>query len=176
MAVFEEVPLIDSLKLPPRDAFDSKQFEVGDEYSAVTRVDCEQFLVLLRDCGIPSIAARELGRSEVCFQVFRSQNRAFAAAWDWAEREASDKLEMVARKRAIEGVERDIWYKGDAVGTETVYSDTLLATLLKAKHRDFKTVDEESERRDAPVQNIVINAIPSGTHYDRPQEEGEQTS
>lgn len=173
MAVFEEVPLIDSLKLPPRDDFDSKQFEVAGEYSAVTRADCEQFLLYLREYGIASYAARELGRSEVCFQVLRSQNRDFAAAWDWAEREASDKLELEARKRAMQGVERAVWYKGDEVGTETIYSDTLLATLLKHKHRDFKQVEEESDRRDAPVQSIVINAIPSGTHYDRPDGNGE---
>lgn len=168
MAIFEEVPLIDSLKLPPRDDFDSKQFEVAGEYTAVSRADCEQFLMLLREYGIPSYAARELGRSEVCFQVLRSQNRDFAAAWDWAEREAADRLELEARRRAVQGIEKPIWYKGDEVGSETVYSDSLLNTLLKAKHRDFKQVDEENDRRDAPVQQIVINAIPSGTHYDKP--------
>lgn len=168
MAIFEEVPLIDSLKLPPRDDFDSRVYEVGGEYAAVSREDCEHFLLLLREYGIASYAARELGRSEVCFQVLRSQNRDFAAAWDWAEREASDRLELEARKRAVQGIQKPIWYKGDEVGSETVYSDSLLNTLLKAKHRDFKQVDEESDRRDAPVQQIVINTIPSGTRFDAP--------
>ena len=44
-----------------------------------------------------------------------------------------DLLEGEARRHAT-GIKRDVWYAGEVVGEESVYSDTLLIFLLKA-HR-----------------------------------------
>ena len=50
-----------------------------------------------------------------------------------------DLLEGEARRRAT-GISRDIYYAGEVVGAERVYSDTLLIFLLKA-HRPAKFRD-----------------------------------
>ena len=44
-----------------------------------------------------------------------------------------DLLEGEARRRAT-GIKRDVWYAGEVVGSESVYSDTLLMFLMRA-HR-----------------------------------------
>ena len=67
----------------------------------------------------------------------REKDAAFAAAWDTALEEACDLLEAEARRRAVEGVDDGVWYKGKKVGKLIRYSDTLLIFLLKA-HRPEK--------------------------------------
>jgi hypothetical protein len=42
-------------------------------------------------------------------------------------------LESAAYERAVKGVERGVWYKGECVGHERDYSDGLLAQMLKAR-------------------------------------------
>jgi hypothetical protein len=42
-------------------------------------------------------------------------------------------LESAAYQRAVVGIEKPVWYQGEQVGTEKVYSDGLLAQMLKAR-------------------------------------------
>ena len=66
--------------------------------------------------------------------------------WSWEEalEQAMDLLAGEARRRAT-GIKRDVWYAGEKVGTENVYSDTLLMFLLRAHrphlYRDNVKVD-----------------------------------
>ncbi len=63
----------------------------------------------------------------------------FKALWEEAEKKAADFLESTAWKRATEGTEKPVWYKGEQVGTELEYSDGLLMFLLKGnKPEKFK--------------------------------------
>ena len=56
-------------------------------------------------------------------------------AYDWQQADAGvDLLEAELHKRAFEGVERPVYYKGEQVGTWRFYSDALAMFLLKA-HR-----------------------------------------
>jgi hypothetical protein len=54
----------------------------------------------------------------------------YAAAFEQARATAVDRLEREAMRRAVAGVEETVWYKGEAVGTQLRYSDTLLMFLL----------------------------------------------
>lgn len=162
MAIFQEFSRVKDIKLPPRRHFDSGAYAVNGEFMGVDEADCLAFLEKLRVCGIPSVAARECGRTEIVYQVERAKNEDFAAAWDWAEREAADLLHKEARRRAVDGVEKSVFYKGEEIDVVREYSDTLLALLLKSTHPDFKQVEEESDRRDAPVRAITLAAIPAG--------------
>jgi len=62
-----------------------------------------------------------------------------------AELQAGEHLEQEARRRAVEGVEKPVFYQGKQCGTIREYSDTLLIFLLKGampeKYRDRTTVD-----------------------------------
>lgn len=56
---------------------------------------------------------------------------AYVEAFAEATRMAGDFLEDEAIRRAMEGVLKPIFYKGEHVDNETVYSDTLLIAALK---------------------------------------------
>ncbi len=45
-----------------------------------------------------------------------------------------DRLEREATRRAVDGVEKGIWYRGNRVGSEKQYSDLLLLAQLKANN------------------------------------------
>jgi hypothetical protein len=61
---------------------------------------------------------------------------AYAEAFREASDAAADALEREARRRALKGVKRAIYYQGERCGYETVYSDVLLIFLLKALRPD----------------------------------------
>jgi len=55
----------------------------------------------------------------------------YAKAFEEAKIAATDALVAEARRRATQGVEEAVYYKGEVVGTIRKYSDTLLIFLLK---------------------------------------------
>ena len=75
----------------------------------------------------------------------RNADPDFAAAWDEALAEATERLEMEALRRARDGVLEPVFYKGDKIGSVRRYSDTLLIFLLKAhapdKYRENSRVE-----------------------------------
>lgn len=55
----------------------------------------------------------------------------YRQAFEDAMTEAAEHLEAEARRRAVEGVVKPVYYKGQEVGAVREYSDTLLIFLLK---------------------------------------------
>lgn len=78
-----------------------------------------------------SAAAAGLSRSAVYRQ--RGHDPAFAESWDEALNAALDTLEEALMKRAIEGVDKPIFYGGKPCGTTKSYSDALAMFLLKSR-------------------------------------------
>lgn len=98
----------------------------------------ETFLDTLRETCNVSEAARAAGIGRRTAYDWRDADEAFAAEWDDAEDEAIDKLEKVARDRAIDG------------------SDRMMEILLKA-HRPDKYV----ERFKGEVSgSMTLNVLP----------------
>ena len=56
----------------------------------------------------------------------------FRKQWDDAIEDATDALELEARRRAFSGVEDPVYYKGQVVGGVRKYSDVLLIFLLES--------------------------------------------
>jgi hypothetical protein len=83
----------------------------------------------------------------------RNSAEDFRRAWDEALETACDMLELEARRRAESGVNKTIFYKGEPIGTETNYSDTLMIFLLKA-HRPEKY----RERFDIEIKDARTRA------------------
>ena len=79
-------------------------------------------------------AARASGIGRQTAYDARASNVVFAECWEQALDEAVERLEAEAHRRAFEGVEEPVHYKGDRVDTVLKYSDTLAIFLLKA-HR-----------------------------------------
>ena len=92
-----------------------------------------RFLAVLRETGNVSAAARQAGTSRsVCYR-HRLRHAGFAAAWEDPLEEASDRLEMEAFRRAVDGVGEERFFGGRVIGEVTRYSDSLLMFLLRAR-------------------------------------------
>ena len=91
------------------------------------------FLERLKATGNITLAARGAGVTRQDAYRTHNRNKKFRRLWEEAFDEAVDLLDGEARRRAT-GIKRDVWYAGEVVGTENVYSDTLLMFLLRA-HR-----------------------------------------
>lgn len=106
------------------------------------------FLIELAARGNVSAACAAAGLSRAWFYEHRAADPVFAAAWDAALETAIDAMELEARRRAVEGVEKPLIGRvgKDQDGIITVvreYSDSLMTLLLKA-HRP----DKYRERTD----------------------------
>ena len=119
----------------------------------------DAFLAHLAETGILSdaAAAANVDRSNVWRR--RQDDAEFAQAVEQALDMAADKLEAEARRRALEGVEEPVYQGGQLVGTRTVYSDSLLALLLKGRRKKvFAERIEQTGADGGPVktQQVVI--------------------
>jgi hypothetical protein len=93
-----------------------------------------RFLTELAATANVSASARAAGMSEACVYRLRQRSPEFREAWSLALREGYEKLELMLLDRALNGVEKPVWYGGKQVGSITEYSDRLALTLIAA-HR-----------------------------------------
>lgn len=110
------------------------------------------FQQLATTCNVTQSAA-VIGVSRQHVHHKRRNDKEFAKRWEDAIEQGIDALEAEARRRAKEGFKRPIYYQGKHVGDETLYSDPLMITLLKA-HRPDKFRDKGFDL--PPGSEIVI--------------------
>jgi len=91
------------------------------------------FLRAFRDTGTLAGAARSSGVSHTSHYRWVQQDSEYGAEFNDANEEVTDALEQEARRRALEGVEEPVFYRGERVGSARKYSDQLLMFLLMAK-------------------------------------------
>lgn len=91
------------------------------------------FLATLRDTANVSAAARAARLPRRSAYQLRDHDPAFREDWEQALEEALDDLEAELRRRAIEGVEKPVFYAGKPCGTIRTYSDQLGVFLLKCR-------------------------------------------
>jgi len=109
-----------------------------------------EFLDALAQTGNVRQAAKAVGVSANRFYVHRRQDPLFAQKWEETIQQAMDTvLEPEAIRRAVEGVEKAVYYRGAQVGVEREYSDTLLIFLLKGWKSDRYTERREVFHRPA---------------------------
>lgn len=119
----------------------------------IARAEAEKFLSALAAGITPTGAARKAGIGRRTFYDLRDRDLTFAAAWDAARQAAIDALEDSAFRRAVEGVEEPVFYKGEVVGTVRRPSDRLMELLLKAERPD-----KYRERVDHTVTAVPMTA------------------
>lgn len=115
---------------------------------SITKRRRQLFIEALRRTGNVSAAAiaGEIGRSS--WYDLRGRDEAFKKEWDDAEREALDKIEIEAIRRATEGVieskpyvdQRPDGKKETKFYDITRKSDRLLELILTRRHPDYKPV------------------------------------
>lgn len=93
-----------------------------------------KFLKKLAQTANVSLSARHAGISKSALYVHRQKTPSFAAAWDDALGEALDALEQAVIERAVQGVEKPVFFGGEQIGAVRNYSDALAMFMLRA-HR-----------------------------------------
>ncbi len=120
----------------------------------------ETFFVTLAATGNVSDSAATTGYGRRSVYEWRDKDEEFKARWNEALAKAGDVLEAEARRRAVEGWEEPVFYRGKSVGKVRKYSDTLLIFLLKGNKPDkFKDRHEHTGEGGGPV-SFVMNLHP----------------
>ncbi|WND02045.1 hypothetical protein QGN29_10850 [Temperatibacter marinus] len=105
----------------------------------------KRFLSSLSTGATVSFAAEQARVSPSTVYKWRTSDPAFAVEWDAAVEAGTDRLEDEAYRRALEGVERPVYFGGKPIGSVRDYSDSLLVLMLKAR-RPGKFKDKVTEK------------------------------
>lgn len=121
----------------------------------------DAFLTELTQRGNVSAAAAAAGLARHTFYEWRAKDATFAAAWDEALETAIDAMELEARRRAVEGIEKPLIGRvgKDQDGIITVvreYSDSLMTLLLKA-HRPDKYRERTDVQHTGKLEIEYVN-------------------
>lgn len=119
---------------------------------------------LQRNCGDQYEACREVGVSLIFLDQWCRDDKTVAERVQEAARVGNMGLVSAAIKRAVHGVDEDVYYKGISVGTKTNYSDSLLTTLLKAKVPEFA---KDAEGGGTTVNVQIANVMPRADTYEQ---------
>lgn len=134
-----------------------KDFFAGAEELA--KIDKEKafsrYLKYLADGNTKVYSRRRAGLSDYDVENKSKNNSEFRGMEERALEDGADMLEQEAIRRGKSGFEKPVWYKGERVGTETQYSDTLLLAVLKSKKAAYR---ESRSIVDATVQNTNLVA------------------
>lgn len=119
-----------------------------------------EFLSVLARTANVSAASRSAGITRTRLYERRLKCEAFAAAWQAALEEALDDLEGELRRRAMDGVEKPIFYGGKQCGIQKNYSDNLGMFLLKARRREiFADSARGGGAPEAPPSTLAREAL-----------------
>lgn len=78
-------------------------------------------------------ACKEAGINRTRIEMLKQRVPQFSTRCSVVFEEITDKLEEAAFKRAVKGVPKPIFYKGEVVGHEQQFSDHLLAIMLQGR-------------------------------------------
>jgi hypothetical protein len=116
------------------------------------------------NCGDLFDACRQCAVSPIFVRTWMKDDKEVAAALTEAERVGALALQSEAIRRATQGVEKGVYFKGVMVDTETVYSDGLLQTLLKGRLPEV--FGKDAEGIAITGNNVQVNIMPRANSYD----------
>lgn len=103
------------------------------------------FLTALRKNGVVTIACEAAGVGRTTVYEKRRDDPEFLADWDEAIEIAADRIEAEVIRRAVDGMTVPVYYKGEIVGFNREFSDSLAQMVLRAhkpeKYRERVTLD-----------------------------------
>jgi hypothetical protein len=119
---------------------------------------------LQHNCGDLYDACRQCAVSPIFVRTWMKDDKDVRAAIVEAERVGALALQSEAIRRAVHGVEKGVYFKGERVDTEQVYSDGLLQTLLKG--RMAETFGKDAEGLAISGNNVQVNIMPRANSYE----------
>lgn len=115
------------------------------------------FLEQFKASGNVSSAARAVGLHRDTHYEWLKTDPAYALAFKDAEEAAIDVLETEARRRALLGIDKPIYFQGKKVDTIKEYSDTLLIFLLKGRRPEvYRERFEHMGRNGGPIETQSV--------------------
>lgn len=139
------------------------------EKRPVTPMRIKRFIEAIRTGSEPPEAAEFAGVKLGHMRSLRRTDANMAAMWTQAEDESGDHLVQEARRRAIDGWEEPIVYRGEVIGHKRVYSDRLLELLLKARVPAFADTKklEISGQVSLTAEDLVrVRSLPKSVGVD----------
>lgn len=129
---------------------------LGNGGTKESRQNKAMFLAVLSQGGSPTKACRAIGIDRKTAYNWRNKDQDFADAWDSALQEGYDLLEDEARRRAVDGVTKSVYFQGVPIDLITEYSDSLLTLLLKGfRSQIFRDKVEHSGPDGGAIQHEV---------------------
>lgn len=107
-----------------------------------------RFLQLFLQHRSYSVAAKAIGQTRDRLELERENDPVFDKQWRSVEESITDDLEASALKRAIDGWQEPVYYKGKKVGYRTVFSPTLTLKMLacrRPKKYGMAVIDENTD-------------------------------
>lgn len=99
--------------------------------NGITHPKKRAFLAAYAECGTIIQAAEIADITRKTHYDWLAEDPDYVKACQDAYLQAGERLEQEARRRAVKGTKKPVFYKGEECGTVTEYSDTLLIFLLK---------------------------------------------
>jgi len=122
------------------------------------------FLTTLRDSGNITVSCMKAGISRALAYKWRDNDARFRDLWFIAIEISVDKLEYVARNRAVKGTKKPIYYKGELIDHVYEPSDRLMELLLKAKRPEEFNPVQKLEHSGG----VSIDVVQFGTNNSAP--------
>ncbi len=120
-----------------------------------------RFFEVIAETGNVSEALRAVGRSRRQAYRLRATDADFAARWDEAVDTAVDALEAEARRRALDGYDEPVFYRGRVCGQVRRYSDRLMELLLRGQRPERYRARADPEAASDPTL-IITTGIDRG--------------
>ena len=121
------------------------------------------FLLVFGRIGSVTGAAREAGVSRSTHYNWLETDLDYAEQFENTNEELADALEEEARRRALEGVDEPVYYRGERVGSFRKYSDALLILLLRAKRpeqfRDSVAINNTIDAATGVIDPAIMNTL-----------------
>ena len=126
---------------------------------AITEIQADLFIQAYRKTGLFAESARIAGTTKHQLQAYLKNKTAEAETLalniEEAAAQFADIIEREMYRRAIDGVEEEVFHKGQVCGTKTVYSDTILMRLAEGNIEKYKKAQDVQ----APAISVVINTF-----------------
>ena len=133
---------------------------------AVARGKRARFLKEFRKCGVVTHAATAAKIPVRSHYYWLKDDPAYKQQFEEATIEACEVVEREVHRRAVEGVERDVYQGGKKVGTHTNYSDLLLIFLMKKLNAAFR--DRVEHAHGGTVEHDVTLRVEFDDHIKLP--------
>ncbi len=126
----------------------------------LTKRKLDRFLIVLSQKANVTEACEAIGVSNQALYEYKKEHPTFASKWVSTVDQALDKLEQEAWRRACDGVDKPVHYKGERVDTIREYSDALLMFLLRGHRPNIyrERPPEAPQTIDKPILNVIETA------------------